>query len=98
MTKPQERLPQRKGEIHAPGARLRVTLKQARDGSQELDIIGNRTGLRALAAVCSGLAYLDDKQIQTPANHYHLDEIFWGTDKGSVPTTIYCVEDGWAAD
>jgi hypothetical protein len=92
MSQPQERLPNRKSEILTPGARLKVMVKPTRDGSPEIDIIGNRAGLSALAAVCSGLAELTDEQLLTPANHYHLDEAFWGTEKGSVPLTLYCLE------
>jgi hypothetical protein len=95
MSQPQERLPNRKSEINTPGARLRIALKQARDGSPELDILGNRAGLRSLAAICAGLAELTDEQLLTPANHYHLDDVFWGTEKGSVPLTVYCLEVDW---
>jgi hypothetical protein len=38
---------------------------------------------------------LTNEELLTPANHYHLDENFWGTDKGSLPLTICCSEDGW---
>src|SRR6266404_6886531 len=58
----------------------------------EVEILGNRKGLRALAAICSGLAELTSEQLLTPANHYHLDEDFWGTEKGSMPL-IVCVTD-----
>jgi hypothetical protein len=92
MSQPEERLPNRKSEINTPGARLRVMLKGGRDGSPELDILGNRAGLRALAAICAGLAELADEQLASPANHYHLDEIFWGSEKGSIPLTVYCLE------
>lgn len=78
MSQPEERLPNRKSEILVPGARLKVTLKQSRNGAPEFDIIGNRAGLRALGAICSGLANLTDEQLLTPANHYHLDETFGG--------------------
>jgi hypothetical protein len=64
---PQERLPERKDEILAPGARLKITLKE-------------RSGMR---------------EVEIPANHYHLDEDFWGTEKGSIPLVVYCREDGW---
>jgi hypothetical protein len=47
--------------------------------------------LRALAAICSGLADLSDEQLNTPASHYHLDESFWGTEKESVPLMVYCI-------
>ena len=94
MGLPQERLPERKDEIHAPGARLQITLKE-RSGMREVEVEGNRKGLRALAAICSGLAQLTQEQLLTPANHYHLDEDFWGTEKGSIPLIVYCREDGW---
>ena len=94
MGTPQERLPERRGEICAPGARMRVILKE-RSGTREVVIEGNRRGLKALAAICSGLAALTAEQLLTPANHYHLDEDFWGTEKGSVPIVICCSEDGW---
>ena len=80
MELPQERLPERKDEILAPGARLKITLKE-QSGMREVEIGGNRKGLRALAAICSGLAQLTQEQLLTPANHYHLDEDFWGTEK-----------------
>ena len=93
MAPPKERLPERRDEILAPGARLRVDLN--RDDTGELEIQGNRLGLQALAGICSGLAELTDEELLTPANHYHLDEDFWGTEKGSVPLIICCREDGW---
>jgi len=91
---PFERLPERKNEILRPGARLQVTLKE-RGGAHEVEIVGNRIGLQALAAICSGLAELTPGQLLTPANYYHLDEDFWGTEKGSVPLVVYCHENGW---
>jgi len=94
MGLPQESLPERKSEILTPGARLQITL-QERSGMREVEIEGNRKGLLALAAICSGLAELSPEQLLTPANHYHLDEDFWGTEKGSIPLIVYCREDGW---
>jgi hypothetical protein len=91
---PNERLPERRDEICAPGARIRVTLSE-RDGWRTMEIAGNRLGLRALAAICAGLAELTTEELLTPANHYHLDEDFWGTEKGSVPLIVRCTEEGW---
>ena len=85
-----ERLPERRDTILAKGARLKVTLKE-----RGIEIDGNRKGLNALAAICSRLAELPAEDLRTPANHYHLDEDFWGTERGSVPLTIYCHEDAW---
>lgn len=86
-----ERLPEHRDAILASGARLSVKL----DERGEVHIAGNRAGLRALAAICAGLATLDSEELQTPANHYHLDEDFWGTEKGSVALTVSRREDGW---
>jgi hypothetical protein len=91
---PRERLPERRDEIDAQGARLQVSLSE-RDGWRTVEITGNPRGLKALAAICSGLAELSTEELLTPANHYHLDEDFWGTEKGSVPLIVYCHEDGW---
>jgi hypothetical protein len=71
-----------------------VTLKE-RNGTAEIEIQGNQTGLRALAAICVGLAELTPEQFLTPANHYHLDEHFWGTEPGSTPLTVSRRESGW---
>jgi hypothetical protein len=94
MELPKQRLPERKDEIHIRGAHLRIALKE-RGGTPEVEIEGNRKGLRALAAICSGLAELTPEQLLTPANHYHLDEYFWGTEKGSVSLIILCQEKEW---
>ena len=89
-----KRLPERRDEILVRGARLLINLKE-RDGTREVEIVGNRKGIRALAAICSGLAELSSEELLTPANHYHLDEDFWGTEKGSVPLIVACSEKGW---
>jgi hypothetical protein len=94
MEGPSERLPERRDEICAQGARLQVSLSE-RNGWRTVQIIGNPLGLKALAAICSGLAELTEEELFTPANHYHLDENFWGTEKGSVPLVVYCHEDEW---
>jgi hypothetical protein len=94
MEGPNERLPERREEICAQGARLQVILSE-RDGWRTVEITGNPLGLKALAAVCSGLAELTAEELSTPANHYHLDEDFWGTQKGSIPLVVYCHDDEW---
>lgn len=94
MGLPEERLPEQRDEIHVSGVRLKVTLQEP-SGFREVVIAGNRKGLRALAAICSGLAQLTPEQLVTPANHYHLDENFWGTERGSIPLVVCCREDGW---
>lgn len=94
MERRRERLPDRNDTILATGARLMVTLKE-RHGTTEIDIEGNQMGLRALAAICAGLAELTPDQLLTPANHYHLDEHFWGTEPGSTPLTVWRRDSGW---
>jgi len=93
-TAPRERLSERRDEVGAPGARLQVTLSE-RDGWHTVGIAGNRLGLRALAAICSGLADLTTEELLTAANHYHLSEEFWGTEKGSIDLIVRCTEEGW---
>lgn len=91
MNERHERLPERGDSILAAGARLSVTFREG-DG---IKIVGNQSGLRALASICAGLATLNSDEVQTPANHYHLDPDFWGTEKGSVPLTMQRRDDGW---
>jgi hypothetical protein len=83
MSGPSERLPGRKAEILVEGAKLKFVL----NARNELEILGNRKGLNALAAICSGLSE------STKDAHYHLDEQFWRTEPGSVPATIYRVDE-----
>ena len=87
---PRERLPELTRHDSSNGARLKVTLKE-----RGIEIDGNRKGLNALAAICSGLAELPAEDLRTPANDYHLDEDFWGIERGSVPLTVYCHQDAW---
>jgi len=46
-------------------------LRVVRLESGEIEIIGNRTGLRDLAVVCRSLSDLSDDEAKTAANHYH---------------------------
>jgi hypothetical protein len=50
MSEPIERLPETKSEILAEGAKLKFLL----NASGEIEILGNRKGLSALVAICSG--------------------------------------------
>ena len=91
MDERHERFPLKRDSILLPGARLSVNL----NARGEIEVVGNRKGLRALGTICGELADLTPEELETPANHYHLDEDFWGTEKGSIPLTIRCREDGW---
>jgi hypothetical protein len=82
MELPKERLPEKRSEILREGAKLRFVF----NAEGEFQILGNRDGLGALAAICSGLCE------SATDDHYHLDEHFWGTEPGSVPVVIYRVE------
>jgi hypothetical protein len=82
MPGPSERLPDKKSEILVEGAKLKLVL----NARGEVEILGNRKGLSALAAICSGLSE------SVRDDHYHLDEQFWGTEPGSVPAIIYRVD------
>jgi hypothetical protein len=76
---PRPRLPEGNDEILARGSKLKFIL----NSKGELKVLGNRLGLKALAAICSGLSgSIED-------DHYHLDENFWGTEPGSVPVVVY---------
>jgi hypothetical protein len=77
--KPKPRLSERDSEILAPGSKLKFVFND----KAELMILGNRLGLKALAAICSGLSESAED------DHYHLDEHFWGTEPGSIPTAVY---------
>jgi hypothetical protein len=79
VPEPKERLPEKKSEILAAGRKLKFILNK----QGELEVLGNRAGLKALAAICSGLSESEAD------DHYHLDEQFWGTERGSVPVVIY---------
>jgi hypothetical protein len=52
MPGPTERLPERKAEILVEGAKIKFVL----NARNEVQILGNRKGLSALAAICSGLS------------------------------------------
>ena len=65
--KPTARLPERDSEILAPGSKLKFVLNE----KGELRILGNRLGLKALAAICSGLSESDED------DHYHLVTSFY---------------------
>lgn len=51
----------------------------------EIEITGNRAGLKFLGEICFGLSKLTDEEAKTAANHYHLQE---GMDTASQPGSI----------
>lgn len=63
-------------------------LKVIRLESGELEIEGNRAGLKDLAEVCQGLSELTDEQAKTPANHYHIADYMNNAEEGSLELII----------
>ena len=61
--------------------------------SGEIQIIGNRAGLRDLADVCRGLSELSDEEAQTAANHYHVADYMSNAEEGSLELIILCKPD-----
>ena len=59
-------------------------LKVVRLNSGEVEIIGNRSGLRDLAEVCQALSNLSDEDAKTPANHYHIADYMSNAEEGSL--------------
>jgi hypothetical protein len=54
----------------------------------EVEIIGNRAGLKDLADTCVGLAELSDEAARTAANHYHFADYMNTAEAGSMPLTL----------
>ena len=63
-------------------------LKVVRLDTGELEVIGNRPGLKDLAGVCQGLSELSDDEAKTPANHYHIADYMNNAEDGSLELII----------
>ena len=63
-------------------------LKVIRLESGEVEIVGNRAGLKDLAEMCAGLAELSDEEAKTPANHYHIADYMNNAEEGSMELII----------
>ena len=63
-------------------------LKVVRLESGEIEIVGNRSGLRDLAEICQGLSDLSDEDARTPANHYHIADYMNTAEEGSLELLI----------
>ena len=63
-------------------------LKVVRLDTGEIEVIGNRAGLKDLAGVCRGLSELSDDQAKTPANHYHIADYMNNAEDGSLELII----------
>ena len=56
--------------------------------SGEVEIAGNRAGLKDLASVCQGLSELSDEEAKTGANHYHIADYMNNAEEGSAEMII----------
>ena len=63
--------------------KLKITLNEG-----EVEIIGNRAGLKDLAETCAALSELSDEAAKTAANHYHYADYMNTAEDGSVPLTV----------
>jgi len=63
-------------------------LKVQRLENGEIEIVGNRAGLRDLADVCRDLSELSDEQAKTAANHYHIADYMNNAEEGSLELMI----------
>jgi hypothetical protein len=63
-------------------------LRVVRLDGGEIEVIGNRAGLRDLADVCQGLSELSDDEAKTPANHYHIADYMNNAEDGSLELII----------
>ena len=66
------------------GAKIQVKMS----AKGEIEILGNRLGLKALSDICAALG---ESAGEEPGNHYHFMDCegFWGTEPGSLPLVIY---------
>ena len=68
-------------------------LKVIRLESGEIEIIGNRAGLKDLADVCHRLSELSDEEAKTGGNHYHIADYMNNAEEGSLELIILCKPD-----
>lgn len=54
----------------------------------EIEVVGNRAGLKFLATVCLGLSDLMESEARTAANHVHLADYMNNAEEGSVPMLV----------
>ena len=76
-------MPKSIDELRPEGARIKVGMS----AKGEVEIIGNRLGLKALSRICAELSESTEEE----GNYYHLIDVdgFWGTEPGSIPLVVY---------
>ncbi len=67
-------------------AEIEKLMVSYKDG--EIEIMGNRAGLRDFGEICLGLSELTEEEANTPANHYHFTEAMNSADEGSIPLLL----------
>jgi hypothetical protein len=69
-------------EFRPDGAKLKIRMTE----KGEVEVVGNRLGLRALSKICAALS----DSLGEKGNHYHFMDVegFWGTEPGSISLTI----------
>lgn len=65
-------------------------LKVVRLETGEIEIIGNRAGLRDLADVCRSFSEMSDEELKTHSNHYHIADYMNNAEEGSLEVIILC--------
>ena len=63
-------------------------LKVVRLDGGEIEVVGNRAGLKELAEVCRRLSELSGEEAKTPANHYHFADFMNNAEEGSLELII----------
>jgi hypothetical protein len=63
-------------------------LRVVRLETGEIELIGNRAGLKDLAEVCQGLSELSNDAAETAANHYHIADYMNNAEDGSLQLII----------
>jgi hypothetical protein len=63
-------------------------LKVVRLESGEIEIVGNRAGLKDFADVCRKLSELSDEAAKTAANHYHVADYMNNAEAGSLELIV----------
>jgi len=66
-----------------PVEKLKILYKNG-----EIEIQGNREGLKDLGEICLALSELSDEEAKTAANHVHFADYMNNAEDGSIPTTV----------
>jgi hypothetical protein len=59
----------------------------------EIEIMGNRSGLKYLSDICKSLSEITDEESKAGNNHYHIADYMYNAESGSVPLIVWCFPD-----